>query len=170
MTLVEKVVARVAEVQSRLAKCGYPSFPINSKVTKELKPGIAGQARYYGNEILINEFYMIEHEASVLHDTVAHEVCHLYQHKYIGHAKQAHGPEFRGLMNLLGLAGKTHHNMKLVNGPTKRHRTVTRYIYTDAARVIECGLTPKQHERALKGASFSCKGKKVFFTGIVKKF
>jgi predicted SprT family Zn-dependent metalloprotease len=150
--MLDLVNARVAEVQKQLARFGFKPFDIQTG-TNILKPGIAGLANYRENRITISSCYLREHQKETLERTVAHEVCHLYVHKYYPFHKQHHGPEFRRLMQALGQSGDTYHQMKLTNGPVRRVKTKTRYVYMTATG-RECFLTPKQHEKARSGVVF----------------
>ena len=170
MTTIQTIQKKVAEVQEKFAKAGYPSFPIYSEITK-LGRGIAGQARYSMNGIFISEAYIKEFPDEVLNVTVPHEVCHLYVNRYMRYAKQAHGPEFRDLMRFLGLPGKTHHNMKLVNGPVRKTRAKYRYIYKTVDGVYDnLKLTSQQHNKIQRGIVLSYRGKMLTWTGIRQVF
>jgi len=167
--MLEKVKARVVEVQKLLSKIGYPAMEITSSV-KSLKAGCAGLARPHKKEIAISSDYLREHESETMQRTVAHEVCHVYVAHYFPFAKQAHGPEFRRLMNLLRLDSSTCHSMKLQNGPVRRKNTKIRYIYVSSMTNSKVRLTAAQHKKALMGVKFTFKGQAIKFTGQSETF
>lgn len=162
-----KVKTRIAEVQDQLAALGFKHINIMSVAVKRLRPGVSGLAYTRTNSIEISVDYMREHEDQMLARTVPHEVVHLYVAKYYQYAKQAHGPEFRRLMNALGCDNSTRHNMHLENGP-KRNRT--RYIYVTAITLKEVKLTPQQHNNMLASPDrYRLKGEKLKFANRVVK-
>jgi SprT protein len=144
--MLDLVKNRVEKVQKKLASKGYPSFPIVSKVDS-LKAGTAGIAHPLLRTITISKDYLRDNKEQVLKTTVAHEVCHLYVNMYFPRAKQHHGPEFRSLMNLLGLDGKTYHSMGIASGTVKRTRKVTRYVYKTADTGTIVKLTSQKHNK-----------------------
>ena len=153
VTLNSRVAARVAAIKAKFAAAGYA--PIEVAVTIDhLKPGLAGNAHIDTNEpyckIAISIDYLIEHTEEVLERTVAHEMSHIYVWVYRKGYKQHHGPEFREMMNVLGLAhaNSTRHSMKLTNGPVRRVRAKVRYMYvTPSGRHV--GLTACEHRKFL---------------------
>lgn len=165
---LDKVLDMVDQVQTFFERRGLPRFEINCTVTK-LNRGCAGQASYQSNTVKISEDFLKAHEEGVIGVTVPHEVCHLYVHKYYPNHKQHHGPEFRRLMNILGLDGDTYHTMK-VEGHERRKVTKTRYEYSSS-----CGkhhkLTKTQHQKMNVGYRFTCKccNSPIKFTGKVLK-
>ena len=42
--------------------------------------------------------------------TIVHELAHILQYRLYPKAPQAHGPEFRTIMELLGYSGRTYHS------------------------------------------------------------
>lgn len=165
--MLKKVQNRVTEVQKQLAARGYPLVEIHASV-KTLKAGRAGEALPHACAIAISEHYLNEHESQVLYRTVAHEVCHVYVRKYFPRAKQAHGPEFRYLMNSIGVDGSTCHSMQLSTGPAIKRKTKTRYMYVTVNTGKSVVLTTQQHKKALAGVQFTCKGEPIKFTGNTK--
>lgn len=165
--MLEKVEMRVIEVQKQLKAVGYPTVIIESIVAK-LKPRVAGTANCFARVITISEDYLREHEAQTLHRTVAHEVCHIYTKYYFPFAKQAHGPEFRRLMDSIKVDSSTYHDMKLKDGPTIARKTKTRFLYKTVITGRVVNLTPQQHKKALRGVTFTSKGEKISFTGQTK--
>ena len=62
------------------------------------------------NRISFNSSYI--NEDGFWSNTIVHEVAHHIQHWIYPYAKQAHGPEFRRIMMLMGGSTHTHHAMK----------------------------------------------------------
>ena len=157
---VQMVRARIIEVQKKLESVGLKSFSIDLEIKKidAFTSGLASPSR---NKIIINVDYLNEFQDKVLNRTVAHEVCHLYVSMYYRHAKQHHGREFRMLMMYLGQDGSARHEMHL--STEKPRRLVTRHVYLSAAGKELVHLTPKQHEKVLKGAIFTFQGQKLVY-------
>lgn len=162
-----KINKKIAEVQEKFSKIGLKTFPIIFDIMK-LKTGCSGRAALRTNSIQISSDYLKEFPEEVLSVTVPHEICHLYVNRYFPMAKQHHGPEFRQLMNLIGLPGKTYHNMQLKSGTSPR-KTKTRYIYlSTSGKKYE--LTSGQHKKAISFPSCTIKGESIKFTGTIKTF
>jgi predicted SprT family Zn-dependent metalloprotease len=159
MTVMEKV----EQVQETLARKGYPIINIDV-IVKTLRTGVAGQAYNYKDQIDISKEYLEKHPDEIFGNTIPHEICHLYVRHYAKGYKQAHGPEFRRFMGLLGLAGATYHSMPRI--PTGVGKTKTRFVYiTPTGRNIE--LTIGQHFKAQRGVIITTKDTNeiVIFTG-----
>lgn len=97
-----------------LPMCEIPQLDIYSE-----KSGYAGKAYYYSNKIWLNSAYFLEENKYEIFNTLAHELCHIAQRIVYPKAKQAHGPEFRELMNYLGYDGKTYHYMNVSKAKQK---------------------------------------------------
>ncbi len=161
---------KIDEVQNTLESFGLAKFGFSVAINT-LKPGQAGCANTFWNKIILSADYIKEFADQVINVTLPHEICHLYINKYFPRAKQHHGPEFRRLMNLLGLDGKTYHTMQLAN-PTRKTKTKTRYVYIAEKSNTLVNLTLGQHQKMVSGASsFTLKttGEKLKFTGEIKK-
>lgn len=143
--MIEKVLAKAEEVQAKLEKFGYAKLSINFQITK-LKTGCAGQAHYAAKVVRISQDYLREFPDHIFNTTIAHEIVHHYVAKYKPFAKQAHGPEFRRFMQLLGLRGDTYHKEGLPSNQVRNKRKKIRFIYETAITKKELRLTKKQHE------------------------
>ena len=169
--LHDEISNRIAFVQNRLQDYGYAPFKFQFEVGN-LKSGCAGIAQPYSNRVVISRDYLKECTETTIKETIPHEICHLYTAKYFPFAKQAHGPEFRRLMNILGLEGKTYHSMKLANEPEKKTRKKYRYVYLSEVTKKECLLTSQQHSKMIAGTAIyrhKMTGEKIIFTGIKKE-
>lgn len=171
-----KVQQRVDEITSKLEDLGFAKFFFTFKVTRDLKPRVAGLAKLNKNHIDINEFYLRDHEEEVIGETVPHEICHLYVNKYYPRAKQNHGPEFRRLMQAIGCSGSTYHKMQCPSEVKVRAKTKTRFVYHVAGTKTEVLMTQAQHrkhnawlEMGLTGYTTK-KREPIVFTGEIRKF
>ena len=172
MIYFDEVSDRVKSVQESLCKLNYPVFPIDIKILKIKNKGVAGYALPRFNLIEISEYYLAENFDETIKTTVAHEVVHLYVRKYHRFAKQNHGPEFRSIMRLLGLEGRTYHKMELksINIPK---RTKTRFIYITEKTKTEIKVTASQHKKIdldITGKRYTWKGEYLQFTGKILQF
>lgn len=159
---MQKIELKVAETVAKLQVLGYNPIKITS-VLETLPKGCAGQANTCLNKVSISSDYWEQYEEQLLARTVPHEVVHLYVAKYFPKAKQAHGKEFRMLMQQLGCDTSTYHTMKL-DGMEKRKNKVLRFIYETPTGKI-CHLTRIQHARMMAGThSFTMKGETLKFT------
>ena len=70
---------------------------------------VAGLAHTGRNKVSYNSDYIGQEDFWAT--TVKHEVAHHIQNWIYPRARQAHGPEFRRVMKLLGCSGRTRHSM-----------------------------------------------------------
>ena len=170
--MMQIIQAKIDSVQSILESKGYSKFQFETIIGK-LKPGMSGCAVLNSNKILLSIHYLNEFMDNIINDTLPHEICHLYVKRYFPFAKQHHGPEFRFLMNLLGLKGETYHRMQLKEGPVKAKRVKIRYVYVAESENKKVELTQMQHSKAISGiATYTLKttGEKLKYTGEIRKF
>lgn len=123
-TLQAEIQSKINSVVSKLESLGYPRISIDADITK-LKIGCTGRASSNSTTIQLSSEYLNYHKEYVMNQTIPHEICHLYQFAYHPRAKQAHGPEFRRLMMVLGLQGNTCHNLGLAQGQVRKSTRVT---------------------------------------------
>jgi predicted SprT family Zn-dependent metalloprotease len=76
--------------------------------------GVAGLAYRTGLEISFNASFLLTMPIEEFKETILHELCHIIQFRCFPHAKQAHGTEFRMIMNCLGYSGSTYHRYDMV--------------------------------------------------------
>lgn len=166
---IREINKKVDEVQNKLAFYGLPKIQLTIEIA-DIGDRAAGQAFIGKNNIKISSKYLKEFPDHVMNVTVAHEVVHLYVFKYFPRAKQAHGPEFRRVMRLLGLAGDTYHKMKLSDAKPRQKRTKVRFLYVTEKTNQVVGLTPGQHKKVIAGiGEFRYKGEKLKFTNEKKE-
>ena len=79
------------------------------------KSKTAGFAFYNPKKgILFNLAYFCTHEnMQDLKEVIAHELSHIVQYRVFPQAKQAHGIEFRFIMQQIGFTGDTYHYMSV---------------------------------------------------------
>lgn len=166
--------AKIKETQKLLADRGFAKIDVTFKIAK-LRKGVAGTAYPSNKHVDISEDYLNLNKEQVLNTTVPHEICHIYVAKYFPYAKQAHGPQFRHLMQLLGLEGHTYHSMGLPAGQTHKVKTVKRYVYENDKGDV-CGLTAQKHKAwqnyfCTTGKSLYTKnGLAIRYTGKIKEY
>jgi predicted SprT family Zn-dependent metalloprotease len=74
---------------------------------------IAGFA-YYSDKVEFNlAYFCSHHNTTELAEIIAHELAHIIQYRIYPRARQAHGPEFRYIMQSIGFAGHTYHSMSV---------------------------------------------------------
>jgi len=114
----------ILEFCVKFAQQGYVIGPPRVVIEK-LKGGAAGVAHIRDNLIKIDEDYFRENQNNIIFDTIPHEIAHFIVHAYYKNAKQNHGPEFRSVMQSIGLSGSTYHTMERPAGREKNN--VKRY-------------------------------------------
>lgn len=102
------------------------------------KTRYAGKAWFMEHKVEFNEILAIENPDTFA-TTIAHELAHLITHQLYPNAKQAHGPEFRHVMETLGYDGRTYHSYDVSSVSTKRVKS--RFVY-------ECLTCVKTYEVA----------------------
>jgi len=164
---VDLIHAKTKEVVDELSQHGYAPFELNVKIER-IKPTFAGLAYRVYNIVILNSLYVRDHFEDALNVTLAHEICHLYQHKYYPRAKQAHGPEWKNLMRLLNLAPNTYHKLSVPELENNKKRKA-RYIYSDGNKSFK--LTTAKHNKIQKlRLQVSCNGKILVWTGEAEYF
>lgn len=103
--LVEETRQVVEKANRRFPSLNLPS-PSVGFFQKSMN---AGKAIYARHRVEYNELIAKTNRAS-FHNTVIHEVAHLIVHRMYPNAAQAHGPEFRHVMQVLGGNGARCHN------------------------------------------------------------
>lgn len=91
------------------------------------KSVMAGCAYCSSNRLEFNEILM---KQDGFENTVVHEIAHLIVKKLFPFAKQAHGPEFRRVMNAVGFEGTTYHKYDI-----SEVRKTKRYEYKCSCKI-----------------------------------
>jgi predicted SprT family Zn-dependent metalloprotease len=168
MTYLEKVKQRIETTQLKLHAMGYAKFEIPKVEVTKLGKGTSGQAFYYPPTIKISIDYISEFEDQILNRTVPHEVVHHYVKKYHPRAKQAHGPEFRRIMEALGCDSSTKHSMHLKNPP--KGKVCRRFEYQTISTKRILRVTTVMHNKIQRNPSaYTSHGEKLVYTGKVVK-
>lgn len=168
------IQTRIDDCREILEENGLPMIPIAFVIETIDKKNVAGRA-HYPSLITISKEYLEQPEntTEVIKQTVAHEIAHLYVYRYYRYSKQAHGPEFRKVMQMLGLQGRTYHNMKM-KGSEIKQKQIKRYIYLTEITKREIGLTSGQHKRqceclhSVGESRYSSKGEKLTYASRYK--
>lgn len=92
----------VSEVVQKFNSFYGVQMPVPELVFAHMVSRRAGQANYQLGKIQINPKYVPQFGLDMLEDTVPHEVGHFACKFLFPRAKQAHGPEFRLILNKLG--------------------------------------------------------------------
>jgi SprT protein len=113
------------------------------------KTYVAGRAYIKDNKIEYNTS-ISRINGQKFTNTVIHEVAHLVTHKIRPYAKQAHGPEFKQIMAVLGGEPSRCHNYD-VTGVKAIKRTQRKFVYTCGCREME--FSTRRHN---SGKKYSC--------------
>lgn len=162
----EAVIARVAEVCRKADEIFKTSLSGSVSVGFFSKGTAAGFAYGGSNRVEFHEVLMGRHPEE-FDTTIVHEVAHLVTFKVFPRAKQAHGPEFKRVMMMLGVANPTRCHSYDVSG-LKRYNTVKRFEYKCEYGCVHT-LTVRRHNAAMEGsARYLCSKHKarISFTGV----
>lgn len=159
---------KTEEIVQKLEKAGFPRVKVKLKFDK-LNPRVAGTASGKGNVITINTLYLKDHLYEVSDQTLAHEICHIYQFKYFPDAKQAHGPEWKSIMRSIGYRPETYHQMSVPEQKPRQKRKKVRYVYTNGVK--KCYVTKQQHEKLTSGRVIgTLQGHPIVWTGKIEEY
>lgn len=114
-----KAEAEIAWKQfSTIFNCGnIPDIEIVSKNNR-----IAGTAFRHGKKVTFNIAYCMV-EGRVFIRTIRHELAHIIQFRLFPSAAQAHGPEFRHILESLGFASSTYHTYNVLAAKSVAKKT-----------------------------------------------
>lgn len=112
--LIEKIFATTWRLYSESVIGGY--MVKHSIVKPRLQcicKGISAAGMYFPRNAIveINTAYYNGGDISNLECTIAHELAHHIAHCIWPQSKQWHGPEFRFVMDAIGMNGDTYHHM-----------------------------------------------------------
>jgi SprT protein len=115
----------------------------------------AGLAFYIANKIHLNHRLFLQNKQDFFSQTIPHEVAHLVAFRVFGESAMGHGPEWKSVMRVFGVAPERCHNYDVSS--VKRMRTITRFLFTCncSGKVFE--LTPTQSKKADRDNNFSCR-------------
>jgi len=116
---------------------------------------VAGKAFLHQNKVVYSPTLFHENQERFLNRTVPHEIAHLVTHRVYPFAKQAHGPEWRSVMNRLG-----------VSDSSRCHSYDTSSVAKPRAKrsknnLVICGCVKKHvtdtiYRRMLNGLKYKC--------------
>lgn len=124
---------------------------------------IAGKAIYKENKIIFSPTLFAENVIQFLGRTVPHEIAHLITHFIHPNARQHHGPEWRSVMQILGVQDiKRCHSYDTSSVGQNR----IKYLYScQCQKRFEFGSA--KHKRFQKGIKYWCLTcKTLHFTGV----
>lgn len=78
-------------------------------IIKDLGKRIAGCSYRQSYKVELNPYFCMVEGTAFLR-TIYHELAHIIQYRIFPYAKQAHGPEFRHIMQAIGEDYSTYHN------------------------------------------------------------
>lgn len=145
--LKAKAIARITAATEKLNRVWGKSIAVPKVEFVHGNDRVAGEAYYRSHKIVINTRFLthdVFFDYSQGGETCEHEVAHLFTKVLFPNAKQAHGPEFRRVMNSLGLTGRTRHSMHLPDA--KKKETFT---YKCQCRTVE--LSKIRHNKMVRG-------------------
>lgn len=129
--------------------------------------GTAAGLAHRSGHVEFNEVLMARHPED-FDVTIIHEVAHIVTFKVFPNAKQAHGPEFKRVMRMLGVDNPTRCHSYDVSGLIRR-KTVKRFEYV-CEHGCTHGLTIHRHKTIESGmVRYRCAkhGTYIKFTGVV---
>ena len=132
------------------------------------KSGIAGKAWYTEHRVEFNEILALENKETFI-TTIAHELAHLITFQIYPNAKQAHGPEFKSVMEALGYDPRTYHTYDVSSVSARRVKTRYQYICTVCGKEYEIAKPTHTKIQAVGGYTCKCKAP-IKFTGKETKF
>ena len=101
------------EELSKIYKIGsIPAISFNNN-----KSPVAGYAYRWEKRV---EFNLRFAEEQDFETTIMHELAHIVQYKVYPFAKQAHGPEFRSIMQTMGFSTRTYHSYNVKEAKSKK--------------------------------------------------
>lgn len=110
--VLDKINAKVAEIQARLSKLGLENFHITVRFA-DLREEVAAQADLGNAIIYVNKTYMEKHEATMLDEVIPHEVIHHHVYENYGIADDFHGEEFMKLCKAVDVKAFEYHTMHI---------------------------------------------------------
>jgi SprT protein len=160
----------IREIVSKAAKEAVELFPRFSGHVADVKffskGVVAGKAWRHLNILEFNTV-LAERAGLEFTTTIYHEVAHLVVNEVYPRAKQAHGPEFRYVMQMLGKSGRTYHKYDVSGLKRTYNKNPTKYVYV--CNCSEHHLSPLLHKRISRGQQRRCNccGGVIKYTGKV---
>jgi SprT protein len=152
--LTERLETKLLETYEKAQKVFNRTFELPSIHWGDMGR-IAGKAFLLKNAIKFSPTLYAQNVETFLNRTCPHEVAHLVTKAVYPNAKQAHGPEWRRVMQLLGVEdiGRCH---SYDTSSVARQYNVKRYNYKCACDTH--AMTARVHNRIINGlAKFSCR-------------
>ncbi len=152
--LVRRLEDKVLEAYQRAQEVYGRAFEIANIEWRDMGR-TAGRAYYGENKVVYSPTLYAQNVETFLARTCPHEVAHLVTNKLFPFAKQAHGPEWRGVMKALGVQDITRcHSYD--TSSTARARYQTR-VFNYACACREMKISARRHGRIVRGeANYTC--------------
>ena len=142
---------RLLRQAEQLLRVAIPSCEIRF----DLRGRCAGQARFGPHApwlIRYNPILLAGNPQAFIAETVPHEVAHLATFARYGRGIRPHGPEWQGIMRLLGAEPRRCHDYDVSATPGRRMR---RFDYHCDCRDHQ--LSSVRHNRAQAGQTYICR-------------
>lgn len=148
----EQCLAKVQEAVIKANKV-FPSINYQMpNVTWFNRSKCAGIAKIHYNEIGFNTDIMFKTSEIEFEQTIVHEICHRLQKDLYPNAKQAHGPEWKWIMQKMGKEPLRCHNFDVSEA---KKNSVKKHIYN-----CTCGkefkLSTTMHNKIRRGSTRIC--------------
>lgn len=104
------VEARIAALVEKVEASTKKRIEVAEIMYNPSMGAIAGRAFLRTKRIELNSTILMANLNDFIRTTVAHEYAHIVTNVIFPNAKQAHGPEFKRVMNFLGVEPNTYHN------------------------------------------------------------
>jgi SprT protein len=134
----------------------------DSKVMKKKNPPL-GRATYGVNIIELNAVALKSNPTEMISDTIPHEAAHLIVNQVFGDVDQAHGKEFKQVMNYIFGIKKACSHCRVGAYPKAAEKINKPYVYKCKCR--DHFISEKSHNRLEKGEIATCRrcsGKVIF--------
>lgn len=116
--------------------------------------GTAGLAYKSSRRIELNVQLLLENTEDFFKRTIPHEVAHIIQYMVYPYAKQGHGPEWREIMDFLGVDSTRCHSYDVSALVVKRNTTKFTYGCSCEGKVFN--ISKLIHNKIQSGAGRHC--------------
>jgi SprT protein len=138
----------------RMLKQKFPSITLDEPKVHLVDLGRTGGKAWPGkNMIELNKHFLQTERDKVIGKTLPHELAHLVVFHLFPYAKQAHGPEFKRVLDSIHVDNSTYHTMKVadIKDESLKIRDKVRYLYRCGCPGMQHKLTAQQHKKLQSG-------------------
>ncbi len=163
-TLIDRLETKILETIERAQQVFGREFHFPKIIYKDMGT-TAGRAQYGTNTVWFSPTLFSQNVETYLARTVPHEIAHLVTDALYPFAKRHHGPEWKRVMQLLGVQDITRcHNYDVTS--VANRRTGIRFLYACNCAGKQFEITTLIHKRIQGGQKRMCrKCKTLRFTG-----